>query len=60
MSKAFEGKKLLDRHRMVNDALAKELEDSIHALSIQAKTPAQWAKSSKVADTPPCLGGSKA
>ena len=31
---AFEGKSRLQRHRMVNDLLAKELASSIHALEL--------------------------
>nr|ABK22779.1 unknown [Picea sitchensis]ABK25529.1 unknown [Picea sitchensis] len=42
VSAQFEGKKLLERHRMVNSALAEELKE-IHALSIKkAVTPQQW------------------
>lgn len=42
MSSAFEGKRLLERHRIVNTALAEEMK-SIHALSIsKALTPKQW------------------
>lgn len=42
MSEQFEGKRLLERHRMVNAALAEELKQ-IHALSIRkALAPAQW------------------
>ena len=37
----FEGVKLLDKHRMVQDALASVAED-IHALTIKAWTPSQW------------------
>ncbi|EFJ15866.1 hypothetical protein SELMODRAFT_143426 [Selaginella moellendorffii] len=41
-SSNFEGKRLLERHRLVNAALAEELKD-IHALSIRkALTPKQW------------------
>ena len=36
------------------------LRDSVHALSIQAKTPKQWESSPELASTPNCLGGSKA
>lgn len=40
---AFEGKRLLERHRIVNTALTEELKD-IHALSIsKALTPQQWS-----------------
>ncbi|XP_051140495.1 protein BOLA2 [Andrographis paniculata] len=42
VSEKFEGKRLLDRHRMVNTALAEEMKQ-IHALSItKALTPEQW------------------
>ena len=59
VSSVFDSMKLLARHRAVNEALADELAASIHALSISAKTPAQWAKKHVVHDTPNCLGGSK-
>lgn len=41
VSSEFEGKPLLDRHRMVNDALT-DLMSKIHAVTIKAMTPAQW------------------
>lgn len=42
VSEQFEGKRLLERHRLVNSALAEEMKD-IHALSItKALTPDQW------------------
>ena len=36
---AFEGKNLIQRHRMVYDAMDELMQSEIHALSIQAKTP---------------------
>jgi stress-induced morphogen len=42
VSDDFEGKMLIDRHRLVNDILDEELQNGVHALSIEAKTPAQW------------------
>ena len=39
VSAAFAGKSRLERHRMVNDALAEELKGSIHALAVSALTP---------------------
>jgi len=39
VSDSFAGKKLLERHRMVYDALSQALETEIHALSIQAYSP---------------------
>ncbi|KFH17564.1 BolA family protein [Toxoplasma gondii MAS] len=41
VSDAFDGKKLLQRHRMVNEALKDEL-PSIHAFSMQCHTPDEW------------------
>ena len=60
VSERFDGLGLVQRHRMVNAALAEELRGGVHALSIEALTPAQWeARGGVVAATPPCLGGSK-
>ncbi len=39
VSAAFRGKSRLDRHRMVNTALADELAERVHALAIRAATP---------------------
>lgn len=39
VSAAFAGKSRVERHRMVNSALAQELEEGIHALSIVARAP---------------------
>ncbi|KAG2711604.1 hypothetical protein I3843_04G077700 [Carya illinoinensis] len=42
VSEKFEGKRLLERHRLVNAALEEEMKE-IHALSIKkALTPEQW------------------
>ena len=39
VSKAFEGKDRIERHRMVNDILSIELGAGLHALAIKALTP---------------------
>jgi BolA family transcriptional regulator, general stress-responsive regulator len=57
ISRTFDGAKLLDRHRAVNDCLAHELANGVHALSITAKTPAQWETSSTVPLSPECMSG---
>ena len=45
VSAAFEGKGLIEQHRMVNDALKDPLGDQrIHALSLKTYSPAQWEK----------------
>ena len=57
VSKAFEGKILIARHRMVNEALAKELAGGIHALSLHTMTPDEYfEKAGEVSDSPQCLG----
>ena len=45
VSPAFEGKGLIDQHRLVNDALKEPMGDQrIHALSLKTYSPAQWEK----------------
>lgn len=44
VSAAFEGKLPIKRHRMVYDALKEEMKGPIHALTLEAYTPAQWDK----------------
>ena len=45
VSSAFEGKGLLEQHRMVNEALKEQVDDQrIHALALKTFTPAQWEK----------------
>jgi len=45
VSSAFEGKGLIEQHRMVNEALKEEMADQrIHALALKTYTPAQWEK----------------
>ena len=59
-TEAFEGVKLLERHRAVNTLLAEQLQTGVHALSIKAKTALQWEKqggSAGVAASPACMGG---
>ncbi|XP_010929014.2 sufE-like protein 1, chloroplastic/mitochondrial [Elaeis guineensis] len=41
VSKEFEGKSLVKRHRLVYDLLQEELQSGLHALSIDAKTPSE-------------------
>jgi len=44
VSESFAGKSRLERHRMVNDVLAEELEGPIHALAISALTPEERSR----------------
>ncbi|NOH72401.1 transcriptional regulator BolA [Vibrio pectenicida] len=60
VSDKFEGQRLLGRHRLVNQVLANELANHIHALSIHTYTLEEWKKQNQIApDSPMCLGGSK-
>jgi BolA family transcriptional regulator, general stress-responsive regulator len=59
-SEAFEGQRLVARHRMVNDLLKDELAGGIHALALHTLTPEEWfQRAGHVPDSPPCMGGSK-
>ncbi|MEG6507744.1 BolA family protein [Methyloligella sp. 2.7D] len=42
VSDAFDGKSRVDRHRLVNEALAEELAGNVHALSIRAMTIGEY------------------
>ncbi|KAK1362406.1 sufE-like protein 1, chloroplastic/mitochondrial [Heracleum sosnowskyi] len=46
VSKEFEGKSLVKRHRLVYGLLQDELQSGLHALSIEAKTPSEVGSSS--------------
>lgn len=38
---AFEGKSRVERHRLVNDALAEGFQQGLHALAIKARAPSE-------------------
>jgi len=59
VSNEFDAKRLIQRHRMVNQCLAVELSDHIHALAIHTYTLEEWQQDNDVIDSPKCLGGSK-
>ena len=41
VSESFRGKSRIDRHRMINTVLARELEDGVHALALHASAPGE-------------------
>lgn len=41
VSEAFRGKSRIERHRMINTALAEELAGNVHALAIHAAAPGE-------------------
>ncbi|KPH63715.1 transcriptional regulator [Pseudoalteromonas porphyrae] len=60
VSEEFSGKRLLQRHRQINEILKDELANHIHALAIHTFTPTEFSEhNGQVADSPNCLGGSK-
>lgn len=59
VSNEFNGKRLIARHRQINQTLADELQ-AIHALAIHTLTSDEYfAKAGKVTNSPECLGGGK-
>lgn len=60
VAEAFENQARVARHRLVNEAVAEELQAGIHAFSINAMTPSEWFDRGGVTtESPPCLGGSR-
>jgi BolA family transcriptional regulator, general stress-responsive regulator len=43
VSESFRGKSRIERHRMINETLAGELTDGVHALAIHAAAPGESA-----------------
>lgn len=41
VSEAFRGKSRIERHRMINEALASELSGGVHALAVHASAPGE-------------------
>jgi len=61
VSEEFSGKRLIERHRRVNQLLADELSGPVHALAIHTYTAEEWrSRHGDAPMSPPCLGGSKA
>ncbi len=60
-SKAFDGKRLLQRHRAVNGILSVEIAEHIHALALHTYTETEWQEkyADNVPQSPKCMGGSK-
>lgn len=56
VSEQFEGKRLLARHRMLNQLLSDELNQGVHALALHTLTPTEWQAKSTVPASPPCRG----
>lgn len=60
VSPGFDGLSRVARHRTINRLLSAELEGGVHALAIEAVSPAEWERNGGPRLTPPpCKGGSK-
>ncbi len=60
VSDAFEGQRLIARHRTINSVLTDALNGPVHALALHTFTPHEWqARGHTVSASPACLGGSK-
>jgi BolA protein len=58
VSEQFADDSRIARHRKVHALLAEELAGGVHALAIQAHTPAEWtARGGSVRPSPDCRGG---
>ncbi|HHQ4580094.1 TPA: BolA family protein [Aeromonas hydrophila] len=55
VSQAFEGQRLLGRHRQVNGVLAEELAGAIHALALHTYTEQEWQQREQAPTTPSCV-----
>lgn len=61
VSEKFDGQGLVNRHRMVNQVLAEELQGRVHALAMHTMTPDEWFEAGATSPaSPPCRGGSAA
>jgi stress-induced morphogen len=53
ITETFTGKRLVQRHQAVNEALKEPLKGPLHALTIEAFTPEEWvARGNKPAEQP--------
>ena len=56
VSGEFEGKRLIARHRLVNELLADELAAGVHALTMHTYTEQEWSQREGAPDSPKCKG----
>jgi len=58
VSETFADVSLVERHRRLNELLADEFSQGLHALTMHTWTPEEWQAKGGVPDSPPCQGGS--
>jgi len=60
VTNAFDGKRLIARHREINALADEALQGPVHALALHTYTPSEWeARGGEGLSSPKCLGGSK-
>jgi BolA protein len=61
VSAAFDGVARVQRHRRVHEAAQAVFADGLHALAVEAATPAEWERRGQAArlDAPACQGGAR-
>jgi len=60
VSEEFVGKRRIQRHRVINELMAEEFEQGMHALAIHVYTEDEWRQRFNQAPmSPPCAGGEK-
>ena len=59
VSDDFVDMRLIGRHRLINQTLADELKNHIHALAIHTYTVQEWSDIQSAPSSPQCMGGSK-
>lgn len=57
VSETFEDVALIERHRRLNELLADEFAQGLHALTMHTWTPEEWHAKGGAPDSPPCQGG---
>jgi BolA protein len=59
VSDTFENSPVIERHRLLNQILADELQTGLHALTLHTWTPDEWHTKGGAPESPPCMGGSQ-
>lgn len=60
VAEQFDGLSKVKRQQSVYATLAEYMNNPVHALAMHTYSPNEWSDTVKVADSPDCLGGSKA
>jgi stress-induced morphogen len=57
VTRSFQGKTAVMRHRLVYSALQTVVAGGLHALALTARTPEEWAAAPEAPHSPPCSNG---